>query len=258
MRVLDKKEHLSVLKLYLKQKNHFPLILAVLLNLQDGEIFYDDNKDDFLIIHKYGFAQVLENSKKALWRSSVIDHLQSRTLFPKGKIRLYSLNQEWLNILQKELRNQVEICERVQLRLKSQNTTHPKKLDLFQYKIIDKHNFNIIESTFKFEIATRFWDSKESFLKNSFGFTAFEQEKPVSLCYACAVSNNLAEIDIYTLPEYRGLGLSKTTLLYFIDHCNHKKIVPNWDCYTNNLNSFNLALNVGFSPTNKYAHAIIK
>jgi hypothetical protein len=111
---------------------------------------------------------------------------------------------------------------------------------------------DILESHFALSLTSRFWASVDDFCKNSFGCVVRHSNDFTSICYAAAVSNNIAEIDVATKPDYKKMGFAKIAAISFIEECSQRKIIPNWDCYLNNLPSYKLATSLGFNIINKY------
>ena len=126
-----------------------------------------------------------------------------------------------------------------------------------QCEVINDSNFDRVEDTFGLLLSQRFWPSKEQFLRASFGVTASQDGRYAAICYACAVAEGKAEVDIFTDPAYRMKGLGKVVLSAFIDMCINRGLNVNWDCYTNNKPSILLAQYFNFVPAMTYMHAII-
>jgi RimJ/RimL family protein N-acetyltransferase len=66
------------------------------------------------------------------------------------------------------------------------------------------------------------------------------------------VANNLAEVDIVTLPNYRGMGLAKAATEAFIEQSIQQNIKANWDCFEENVASLKTAQSLGFEPIQTY------
>lgn len=59
-------------------------------------------------------------------------------------------------------------------------------------------------------------------------------------------------MDIYTLEEYRGLGLAYCVANRFIAFCMENGLVPSWDCDICNNSSIALAAKLGFKTVTEY------
>lgn len=60
-------------------------------------------------------------------------------------------------------------------------------------------------------------------------------------------------MDIYTLEEYRGMGLAYCVGSEFIEFCLKNGIIPSWDCDVYNNSSITLATKLGFKAKNEYS-----
>ena len=115
----------------------------------------------------------------------------------------------------------------------------------------------IIDNIFGLNINNRFWSSYDDAIHNSEGIAYKLNNDFVSTCYAAVISDNKAEIDVYTNPNYRKQGFAKKVTEYFLIQCLDKNIEPVWDCYSNNIASVNLAISLGFEKEYSYPFIII-
>jgi predicted GNAT family acetyltransferase len=74
----------------------------------------------------------------------------------------------------------------------------------------------------------------------------------VSLCYAAAVADGLAEVDVATDPEFRERGLAGVVTRQFIRECLSRGVAPTWDCFEYNAGSMKLARKIGFVEMRRY------
>jgi RimJ/RimL family protein N-acetyltransferase len=74
----------------------------------------------------------------------------------------------------------------------------------------------------------------------------------VSLCYAAAVADGLAEVDVVTSAEFRGRGLAGVVTREFIKECLRRGVAPTWDCFDYNAGSVKLAEGLGFVEARRY------
>lgn len=102
------------------------------------------------------------------------------------------------------------------------------------------------------QLASRFWASAEDFAENGLGVCLTEGDEVVSLCYAAAVADGLAEVDVVTQPEYRGRGLAGVVTRQFIKECLRRGVAPTWDCFDYNAGSLRLAGGLGFAELYRY------
>jgi GNAT superfamily N-acetyltransferase len=99
-----------------------------------------------------------------------------------------------------------------------------------------------------FGVITRFWPSPEDFIKKAGAVLARVQDEPAAICYAAAVADNCAEIDVLTRPEFRRMGVGRFAVLEFIRQCLAGGRRPLWDCFSNNAGSMALCRACGFVP----------
>lgn len=240
--ILDKEKYPIAKEHYLKEKHFYPLISAVLNRSQDGVVFanHEDQPTTFYVEHQFGFSQIFGirdiSFFKGLRKYLLIDQA-----FHPQKIRLYSPKYE--NFLQGD----AEISERCQFRLKDESNLFPEPC---QYNIsienVTYKNAKEIDSAVKLDLFSRFWKNKVDFLEHGMAKVLKYDGKYASICYASAVADNIAEIDIATLPKYRQRGFGKIVCSAFIRACLDNGIKPNWDCFTNNTGSMRLAHSLGF------------
>lgn len=90
------------------------------------------------------------------------------------------------------------------------------------------------------------------FLERGFGFCILQDEKIAAECVSIFKSDQFAEIDIATHPDYQGKGLARLVATYFIEHCIQNGITPCWDCDMDNIPSQRLASKLGFDHPVEY------
>jgi GNAT superfamily N-acetyltransferase len=241
---LGKAQYAAVFDLYRAQSAFFPLIGAVLQKRQDGVVYANvaGQPRQFYVEHTFGFAQVFGVPDGAfedgLWR-----HLMVDKRFAAAKVRLYA---PYCPIF---------LAGKESGALKSQRqryvpgkTVHTPPEDSAHLSCVEisESNFDGMESAFG--IASRFWRTREDFIAGALGCLVLIEGKPAALCYAAAVADDRAEIDVFTLPAYRQKGAGRLAVSHFITRCAAHSVQPLWDCFTNNAGSVNLCLSAGFVP----------
>ena len=125
-------------------------------------------------------------------------------------------------------------------------------IDGFTLNMITGANFDFI-SALDLGITSRFWDSKADFVNHSNGVVIFNSSgEPVCICYAAAIANGMAEIDILTKEDHRNRGLAKFAVAGFVNNCINKNIIPNWDCFEENEASLKTARRLFFEEVKRY------
>jgi GNAT superfamily N-acetyltransferase len=235
----------------------FPLISCVLNGTQEGVIYWDGIHPNYFVVHKFGFADLIQNVESEAFEQCLYDFLLGEE-FANAKIRWYDVPDRWVSLLGRANKANVSFVERAQLSYRAVNTPALQSVDNnIHLESITDSNYDVVNELFGLHLGERFWPSKNQFLTLSFGVVAYKHDMPAAICYACAIDENSAEIDVFTDPEFRGQGLGSVAVAAFTDMCNEKRIKPNWDCYTNNLGSMSLAKAAHFKPYNIYTHAII-
>lgn len=95
-------------------------------------------------------------------------------------------------------------------------------------------------------IPMKFWDSAEDFLRMGKGFTLLNHGKIASTAYAAYVHDDMLEIGIETMNEFRGMGYAEMVCSRLIDYCLENKLTPVWSCRFENTASLKLAQKLGF------------
>ncbi|MFW9992595.1 MAG: GNAT family N-acetyltransferase [Candidatus Odinarchaeota archaeon] len=91
------------------------------------------------------------------------------------------------------------------------------------------------------------------FVKDTVNYCIKKGKKVVSMVVgdlAAVPITNSIELDIYTLPEYRGRGFASLACAKFIEHCLEQGIEPHWDAA--NARSVKLALKLGYTDPVPY------
>jgi GNAT acetyltransferase len=236
--------------LYLGSQTRFPLIAAVIRGEQDGIVWSDqlEHPRQFYVEHTFGFAQIYGETVPAFERA-LAHYLLVEKKFLSAKVRLYApycpsflCNGEF-----DKLRNWRQHFSLVPHGCETTPQTSIKsRLDL---KILyaGAEHVEMIDRVFG-GVVCRFWRSPSDFLKNSNAVLALLRDQPVAVCYAAAIADGQAEIDVMTLPEYRHLGLGRTIVQSFNHRCIEQNVLPLWDCFVNNTASMALSKSAGFVP----------
>lgn len=237
-------------RIYEKSKeSFFPLIGAVLAGVQNGQILGDNANDPEQVIveHSFGFAQIFGQITPEFVELLKV-HLLVKKDFSSSKLRLYTpFAPDFLMTPDCDyLRS-----ERCRFYINSEKFNSLwQRLASVNWQPATYENFEQIEKTFN--LATRFWPDKDAFIANSGAVTIWEDAQPASICYAAAIANNAAEIDVLTAPEKRGRGYGLAAAANFIHNCLNTGIAPLWDCFTNNSGSMALANRLGYEPAAPY------
>lgn len=231
---------------YGKDPFFFPLIGAVLSRAQDGIVYTDDPRrpSQIYIEHGFGFAQIFGKSISAFERALDRYFMVDRRFFAP-KVRLYApLPPLFLsNPRYEPLRS---IRQRFFLSVKAPSLSAPTESSV---SCVDVNESNVDRVEEAFGVTSRFWRNAEDFARHSLGVLAFFQGEPAALCYAAAVADERAEIDVLTLPQFRQRGFGTLVSRRFIERCRQAGVSPMWDCFTNNATSMALCNSLGFGAS---------
>jgi RimJ/RimL family protein N-acetyltransferase len=240
---LEKGKYPIAKEYYLREKRFYPLVSAVLDQSQDGVVFANHpfSPNTFFVEHKFGFSQIYGVQDSSFYRG-LRKYLFADQAFIPQKIRSYAPSHRDF------FQGYAEISERCQFRLVNDSNLMPEPYRIeISVQDVTQENAEEVDQVFKLDLFNRFWGSKKAFLKHGMAKVLRYQEKFASICYASAVSNGVAEIDVATIPEYRRHGFGRIVCSAFIRRCSESRIIPNWDCFTNNIGSMRLAESLGFA-----------
>jgi GNAT superfamily N-acetyltransferase len=235
--------------LYRTMEDFFPLIGAVLLGEQDGLVFVDDPEvpRQVYVEHAFGFAQTFGGCLPK-FEAALRDYLLVGKSFAVAKVRLYTprlpdflRHTEW-----ESLRS-----ERQRFILNTGSDCLADGLQQSPPAGIQVRGVcwdNVAEIEARFGVVSRFWRSPGDFIDKAHAVVALVRQEPAAICYAAAVADGRAEIDVLTLPKYQRLGLGRLVVTQFNRRCLGQAVTPLWDCFTNNAGSMALCRSAGFVP----------
>lgn len=222
----------------------FPLIGAVLEGTQDGVAYGDHpaTPRQWYVEHAFGFAQVF-GAPAPGFEDALRRHLLVDRAFAAPKVRLYTPHcPDFLRGPDAEgMRS-----ERQRFRLADARGGGPDYDGRLAAVAVDAANFEAMEGAFG--VALRFWRTPADFIANARATLVLLDGAPAAVCYAAAVSDGRAEIDVMTLPAARQQGAARRAVAHFVARCRAEGIEPLWDCFTNNAASVQLSLATGFAP----------
>lgn len=248
---LDKKDFEKILPLYLREGMVFPLILAVIQQKQRGWVFVDDplHPAFVMVMNNFGFMQFI--GAKEL-NDDFIKFLESPKAYIPSYLLWYSPPLQIQKIFDGFAHEHARRRERARFVFNKQVIENPAECPAgFDVQYLDNELIKKIEH-FKLDIGSRFWMSTDDFLENGIGACVMKDGEVASLCYSACVVNNLAEIDVVTQEEYRGMGLAVVAAQNFMSECLRREIAPTWDCFINNTASMKLAGKLGFEQEQTY------
>lgn len=243
------------LQIYRKQIFFFPIIAAVLNENQNGLVFVSkkDNASCLLVIHKFGFAQIICGKYSNDLKEEILQVLRSDIRVGETrllKFRFFCAEKELINSIGLSEFN-YQTGERVRFVLPDYSSFNPL------FSKVEEEEINRINETFQLDLDCRFWNNRQDFIKKGLPFVSKDQHTIKSICYAAASEDGFAEIDVFTNEKYRGMGYAKEAVRGFIQNCLAENISPLWDCYSNNIGSMKTAKSIGFIESYRYEFLIV-
>ena len=234
----------TVLALYRGSDARFPLVGTVLLGEQDGVVYVDDPRRPrcAYVEHAFGFAQILGEADAA-FDASLERHLIVERSFAAPKIRLYTPRMppfldDPRHAGMRSLRQRFVMGAGTSEREAMMDGCVAAPVDAGSVAAADR----------AFGVVTRFWRSAADFVAKAHAILVTRGGEPASICYAAAVVDGEAEIDVATRPEHQRLGLGRIAAEAFVRHCRERGLQPLWDCFANNAGSMQLSRAAGFTP----------
>lgn len=223
----------------------FPITQAVVDGHQEGRIFaFEDN---YFILHKSGFASLI-NDTDCL---NELGQLFLQESFPQY-FHIYDATPELIRRVNKDSSFfNAKVRKRIQMEYPLTERIDLFKQD-FTIEAANEEDLNKL-SVFGLNLSNRYWKNSANFLDNAMARVVYNQAmEPGSICYAAAVSNNRAEVDVATIEVFKGLGLAKLAVSRFVNLCIQNNIIPNWDCFEDNVASLRVAESLKFVCFNSY------
>ena len=233
----------------------FPLILAVLEGSQRGQVFVSDEGGAAFVVNNFGFSclidsdEVDEQFERGLTELLAADGGPVRSSY----LLWYEPPARWQKKLDSS--EKVKRRERVRFEFRKEHASYldeaAKFPDGFQLQAMTP---DLLASSEKFalKLESRFWSSADDFIAHGLGVCLVKDGEVVSLCYAAAVADGLAEVDVVTDEKFRGHGLATIVAQEFNRRCLRNGINPTWDCFDYNTGSMKLAERLGFVEVRRY------
>lgn len=234
----------------------YPLILAVLEGSQRGQVFVsDDCPQAAFVINNFGFARLVGIGDDAF------DHELAELLAGRESalgcsyLLWYDPPARWRKKLNRFVGDAIKRRERVRFEFRSERARYVSEAaqcpEDFALREMD-HCLLSKAKKFALDLESRFWSSADDFVANALGACLVNDNHIVSFCYAAAVADGLAEVDVVTDAEFRGRGFATIVSQQFVRQCLGKGIKPTWDCFVYNAASMRLAEALGFGEQYRY------
>jgi GNAT superfamily N-acetyltransferase len=250
MNKIDTAEFPELKHRYYEFFNKYPSINAVISNEQDGFVYSDAIRNNLFVCAKYGWSLLLAEDPTEI--GALFEILKSNREIP-DYIHLYPPNKTLINYLEGNW-NKYKIRKRCQFR-------YIKKLPIISKEIlpsgflvskIQDIDFSKLD-VFKLDLGKRYWRSKDDFIMNAIGVCIENPiNEPVAICYSICIADDIAEVEILVLPEFKGKGFGRIISESFLNLTIEKGIIAHWDTFILNTPSFELVQKLGFQKIQEY------
>lgn len=232
---------------YAANEAFFPLIAAVLSGAQRG-MAYGDNAEtprQVYVEHAFGFAQLFGEPVHG-FEAALQNYLFTGKAFAAPKVRLYTPLAPAFHTSE-PMRAARSERQRFFLRAEAYAAARRRVLSGNEScAALPVTVENVVRVDGAFGLVSRFWPDAAAFVAHARAQVVCHEGEPAAICYAAALENGKAEVDILTLPAYRGKGLAMLAAVRFMDDCLDHGLEPLWDCFTNNVGSMALRERLGF------------
>ena len=255
---LEQDSFAAALPLYRAAGGVFPLISAVLQGAQRGQVFADRREAPraAFVINDFGFALFVGDELDARFDEGLARLLAGSGALGAKYLLWYAPPEVWRARLDAAGAEVAKRRGRIRYRFDEARAAdwlaRPVECpEGFELKDVSAE---LVPSADKLgvQLGTRFWASAEDFAENGIGVCLTAGGEVVSLCYAAAVADGLAEVDVVTASEFRGQGLAGVVTREFIKECLRRGVAPTWDCFDYNAGSVKLAEGLGFVEARRY------
>ena len=251
---LDRADFAAVAHLRHEDGLEFPLIRAVIDRTQPGTILVDrrERPDAAMVCTAFGFCCLLGRSDDAAFHAALAARLQAPGATDTSRLLWYA-PPAWL---QRKLDGMpADIAtRRTRLRYEWDGASRAPAPWLpagIAMRPLDR-DLLAMSAPFGLDIGSRFWPDADAFLASGFGVGLTAGDELVALCYAAAIAQGRAEVDIATLPGHRNRGLGALAAHGFVGQCLQRGLTPAWDCFDYNAGSLRIAEQVGFARPRRY------
>ncbi|MCM1990604.1 GNAT family N-acetyltransferase [Oceanirhabdus seepicola] len=194
----------------------------------------------------------------------------------KENILTESLKKDFYNYV--KISYTSDIWKNVMLDIFNNLTVHQRKRVLYKYnlhnndnKFLENHsseikpinqellndsnleNLKILKEEIK-----GMWGTVDGFIKNGFGYCAFNGKRLISCCTAELVSKNHCGIGIETIEDDQKKGVGTALAANIVKDCAQRNLIPHWDSWIDNLASVKIAEKVGFNKIEEYEVLVVE
>lgn len=242
--IINRKE---IKRIYKNQKICFPMIMGVIEGTSEGMIYCDDiqNPRHIFVRNKFGFCQeFFEDFSEEFFNKIMKEIMEDKK---RSKLRMYMPTNQMKVFLEGE-KNMAK-CERVHFQHNKQTGDIPSDTaDDWHIEQMFAKKGGISQ-----QFIYRYYKDEKDFIEHAMPIAAYDANgNEIGIIYNTAKGDGNCEIDILVEEQYRNRGIGKALVFEFIKICQERRVIPNWDCYANNVPSMRLAENCGFESVGTY------
>ncbi len=216
--------------------------LSMLEGTQEGEIFVDDVERPTvaLLWHYCGFANIAGDYNESFIKE-VLDRMQAPT---ESHSRRLALQTEEDDSLQDILLKAPWVAkhERYVFTFAGEKNeiSHAGKA---RPEPITSDNYELMRGRI---VPTFSWQSKDTFMKNGFGYFLIEDGQMAACAFSSGISREYVDIGVEAAEDYRGKGYGRIVAAAMVEETLRRGKTPVWGCDIRNEASMRLACSVGF------------
>ncbi|HPI69357.1 MAG TPA: GNAT family N-acetyltransferase [Bacteroidales bacterium] len=228
-----------------------------------GKIFVDNtqNPKTFYVIHPYGMSLLFGDSQNPDFNNKFLEYSLNfnktrdkhewMQAYPNDWDKVLSVLYSNYMIKSSENKNKtetgiIELNTRINFKFNRDKYIANKSTILPKDCKIVRTDRIIYEKMTGSVIPANFWDTANDFIKNGVGFSLICNNKLATTAYSAFIHDNMLELGIETIPEFRGKGFARLTCCALIDYCIKNDYEPVWACRLENTGSYKLAGKLGF------------
>ncbi|MEG7379663.1 GNAT family N-acetyltransferase [Bacillus subtilis] len=248
------KEKYKGLKTRFHEKVCPTFVYSILEQTIPGVVYVDDHNfpKSFLIGTESGIYFIAGEEGNQDFNDFIAEYYEKQAKSTK-RFTLFSSSDTWDRVMKTILKDELNQMKRVAFSFQQKPSI--TELQLPKGFVLKKIDEDIISNSTEFNKAyyEEYWGSVSHFSSKGFGFAVLHGNHVVSECTSIFLGHNRAEMDIYTLEDYRGMGLAYGVGSEFIKYGLKHGIIPSWDCDVCNNSSITLAAKLGFKKIIEYS-----
>ncbi len=206
---------------------------------QSGDIYVNDGAgvEAVLFWHYCGFGYISGNPS-----DEFLNDIYAEMISDHSRRRLVLITSD--GVVTDFFRNKDVLLDfRAEYSYRQHGNAAEKDTNGFLIEQINRDNLSKITGRI---IPSFSWESPEQFLKEGFGYAAFDQGRVCAVSFSAAVSSDEIDIGVETHEDYRKMGLASLLAGRMCDRIVEIGKKPVWAHSISNKGSMNTALKCGF------------